>query len=197
MRARGRPLALMQQFAHDTRAVAAVEFALILPLLLTLYLGAIEGSSLITVDRRVNIISSTIADLVSRWDPEAGPIPLDELEDYFEASEELIYPYSAGGLRMIVSVVNVPTSGAPSVEWSCASGGATKHTADAEYELPDEIQELAASQTEESRRFVVAAEVVYPYKPLLGLVMSETYPLNSRTYYLPRFQEMIDGPEDC
>ena len=57
------------RLASDERGVAAVEFALILPFLLLLFLGTIEASSLITVDRRVNVISGTVGDLVARTDP--------------------------------------------------------------------------------------------------------------------------------
>ncbi len=53
-------------FSRDTRGVAAVEFALILPLLLLLYIGSVEATLLYTTDRGVATIASTVADLVAR-----------------------------------------------------------------------------------------------------------------------------------
>jgi Flp pilus assembly protein TadG len=53
---------LLSRFSHSERAAAAVEFALIVPFLITLYMGSIEASSLFTVDRRIEVISSTVAD---------------------------------------------------------------------------------------------------------------------------------------
>ena len=56
--------ALIRRFASDEQGVAAVEFALIMPFLLTLYLGSIEAAALFTADKRVNSISATVGDLV-------------------------------------------------------------------------------------------------------------------------------------
>ena len=49
----------------DERGVSAVEFALLLPLMLTLYLGAVEVSQGIRADRKVTLTARTIVDLVS------------------------------------------------------------------------------------------------------------------------------------
>src|SRR5690606_16175267 len=99
--------ARLVRFARDARAVAAVEFALILPPLLLLFLGTIEGSSLITVDRRVQTVSGTIGDLVARWDPDTGTIPSNTMADYITASEAIIFPYDADPMAQTVSLVRV------------------------------------------------------------------------------------------
>ena len=44
--------------AHDTHGVSAVEFALILPVMITMYIGAVEFSHALTVDRRVTAVAS-------------------------------------------------------------------------------------------------------------------------------------------
>jgi Flp pilus assembly protein TadG len=48
--------------ARDTRGVSAVEFALLLPLMIALYLGAVELSQGIAADRKVTLTTRTIAD---------------------------------------------------------------------------------------------------------------------------------------
>src|SRR5690606_8831953 len=72
-----------RRFLRDRQAVAAVEFALILPLLLTLYFGTVEAASLYSVDRRVATVASTMADLISR---ERGCISTEKLNSYFNAA---------------------------------------------------------------------------------------------------------------
>ena len=52
----------------DERGVSAVEFAMLLPLMLTLYLGAVEISQGIGADRKVTLTARTVADLVSQVD---------------------------------------------------------------------------------------------------------------------------------
>lgn len=176
-------------FACDARGVAAVEFALILPILLLLYLGTIEASSLITVDRRINIISGTVGDLVSRWNPDDDEIPLSTLTDYFKASEAIAYPYPTTALKQAVSFVQVASDGSTKVLWSCGYNGGTKRAADSEYaSLPDGMNTIARGG------YVVASETWYPYKPVLGLIYSETFNLYQQAFYIPRFEDPIDGP---
>ena len=53
-------------FLADRRGLSAVEFALLLPLMLTLYLGGVEVSNAVAADRKVAIVARTVADLASR-----------------------------------------------------------------------------------------------------------------------------------
>ena len=53
-------------FAQDRRGTSAVEFAMLLPLLLTLYLGTFEISQGIGINRKVTLTTRTVADLASQ-----------------------------------------------------------------------------------------------------------------------------------
>jgi Flp pilus assembly protein TadG len=85
----------VRRLRRNDEAVAAVEFALIVPFLITLYLGSIEAAALFTVDKRVSSISSTIGDLVAQWDPSDGDLTTvtnGTLPDYLSASTGIIAP---------------------------------------------------------------------------------------------------------
>src|ERR1700692_1888012 len=60
------PARLVADFLGDRRGLSAVEFALLLPLMLTLYLGGVEVSNGVAADRKVAITARTVADLASR-----------------------------------------------------------------------------------------------------------------------------------
>jgi len=64
-----------QRFARDRSGVAALEFALIAPLLLALYFVTMEVAQAIEVNKKVGRVGSMIADLVAQM-PE---IPKSEL----------------------------------------------------------------------------------------------------------------------
>src|SRR5436189_1298081 len=51
---------------RDQAGVSAVEFAMLLPLMLTLYLGAVEISQGVAIDRKVTLTAHTVADLASQ-----------------------------------------------------------------------------------------------------------------------------------
>ena len=52
--------------ANDGRGVAAIEFAMIVPIMLVLFFGTVEFSSGVAVDRKVTLMARTFSDLVSQ-----------------------------------------------------------------------------------------------------------------------------------
>ncbi len=58
--------AAARRFGRKIDGIAAVEFALIVPIMLCMFIGTVELSQAITVDRRVTQVASTTADLVAR-----------------------------------------------------------------------------------------------------------------------------------
>lgn len=179
---------LLARFADNTAGVAAVEFALILPVLLTLYLGSIEASSLYTVDRRVEVISSTVADLVARWNPNQGTIPTDTMRDYFTAAEAILMPYSTTGMTQVVSVLLVSSEGEAKVVWSCAYNGGTSLAKNSIYKLGTDMAEISKGG------YLVATTTRYPYKPVLGMVFTSAINLENEALFLPRFGSEIKAP---
>jgi TadE-like protein. len=176
-----------RQLAADHRGAAAVEFALILPVMLLLYLGTMEASALISMDRRVQTVTGTIGDLVARANK---VLPAEALRDYFRAAENIIAPYSTASLVQTVSLVYVNDEGEAEIEWSrqYTSGDADHvagHPAGDAYDLPDEITSLA------EEAYVVVSETSYSYTPLLGLVFQSDFPLYRENFYIPRFGELI------
>jgi len=181
---------LVTRFRKNERATAAVEFALITPFLLTLYLGSMEASALFTVDKRVNTISATVGDLVAQWDPNTGNLDTtattSTLATYFKAAAGIMVPYPTTGIKQVVSLVYVDTTtGATKVIWSKASGtGATARTQGSTY------SPLATTTTtnEVARGgCIIASETSYSYKPLLGAVFTTALNLSHVNYFIPRY----------
>lgn len=186
--------ALLSRFSRNEQAVAAVEFALILPFLILLYMGSIEASSLFTVDRRIEVIAATMSDLVARWNPNQGPIPTATVEDYFRAAEGIITPYSTSGLKQVVTVVTVNAAGTSSkVAWSCAYNGGVALVAGTDFPLEDRMLLLATSNTTKAG-FVIASKTSYSYRPVLGMVFTNALNLENQSLFLPRFGAAIATP---
>jgi Flp pilus assembly protein TadG len=169
---------------RNSDGAAAVEFALILPVLIVLYFGTVEAASLYTVDRRVSTVAATVGDLVSRVD---GSITTSTLNDYFQAANGIIAPYSNVGLKQVVSVLTVSSAGAVTVSWSRAYNGGTARAANSSYPL------AATTQTNQLARggWLVVSEVTYSYKPVYGMVIPNTINMKRVEYYLPRYDAYI------
>lgn len=175
--------ALCAFFRRET-GVAAVEFALIVPLMLSVYLGCSEAAALLTADRKVQSVAGAIGDLVSRSNK---TIELANLKDYFLASTSIMSPYDTSGLVQTVTAVSVSAKGAATVLWSARyekgalSTTVAAHPKGSPYDLPTEMKAIATGQT------VIAAEVEYDYRPLLGVVFKEALELNRSALFMPRF----------
>lgn len=181
-------LRLTQRFRRDDRAVAAVEFALIMPFMLLLYFGSMEAAALFTVDKRVNSVSATIGDLVSQWDFDDGALPNDTFADYLSASVAIISPFSSQGLAVVVSLVKVNDDGSTEVLWSESNAAGVPRVAGDPY--PDLAADQKMNEIAQGG-CVIASEASYSYRPMLGQVFTSNILLAHTNYLLPRFGSQI------
>ena len=174
--------AAVRRLIKGREASAVVEFALILPVMLTMYLGSMELGQAFSVDQRITIIAGTVGDLVARAD---GSISNATLNSYFQAAQAIVGPFSTTGLKQVVTVVRVDNSGGTTVEWSKGYNGGTPKTAGVAYPGPNAIPDAMLAISHNS--VVVVSEATYPYTPLLGLFFKQPFTLYHQNFYLPRF----------
>lgn len=73
---------------RDERGIAATEFAVIVPLMLTMFFGTVEITSGIAADRKVTLVARTLSDLPSQ----ADKVNSTELQNFFTASGSIVWP---------------------------------------------------------------------------------------------------------
>lgn len=174
------------RLSRDTHGVAAVEFALILPLLLLLYIGSVEATLLYTTDRGVATIASTVADLVAR---SKTTVNKSNLDDYFLAATNVLKPGATEDLTQVVSLISIDADGVATVVWSAASADGAEREPDDEFPLDadSEISQMARNAS----GFLVVGEASYPYVPMTGLGIPATVNLRHVEYFLPRREREI------
>ena len=172
------------RFRDARTGAAAVEFALILPIMLLLYVGANEASVLISMDRKVQHVSGAVGDLVAR---EEDDITTSKLNDYVRVASGLVLPYVAQDMVQIVTQVKVSADGQTAVvDWSKAyknqlAASSLARTPGSRVNLPDAVLAIAVDQ------HVIIAETSVPYIPLYGIVYTTPITLYRENYFLPRF----------
>ena len=102
------------RFARDRRAVSAVEFALLAPLMITLYFGCVEVSEGIAADRKVSLTASAVANLTAQ----ATTIDSNDMTNILNAASAIIAPYDSGKLKITVSCLNIDKNQKATVMWS-------------------------------------------------------------------------------
>lgn len=169
---------------NDNRGIAAVEFAMIVPIMFFLLVGAVEFSQALTVDRRVTQAASSTADLVARA-PSQG-MTTTQVDNELRIVEQLIEPYDLSALTVrIISVRAVAVAGNPGavnyvVDWSRDNRGGTPHGRNSPYAgIPAGL--LVAGES------VIVAEATYNYTPLIfNYFIQSAFNLEETFYLKPR-----------
>ena len=106
----------LKRFAADGRGVAAIEFAFIAPLLLTMYFVTMEIAPAIDSNKKVGRAASMIADLVTQQQQ----ITKSELEAIMRIGQSTLNPYSRSPLNIKVTAIEMSADSSPTapVAWS-------------------------------------------------------------------------------
>ena len=151
-------------FGSDARGVSAIEFALVLPILLTISLGISEFARAIDHYRKVTLLARTVADLTAQGDA-ATPMATATMTDILASAKLVLTPYASGSASIVVSALGVYADGGGQRPKVCSSYATSNGTARglgtaADLTVPDGFQIGGM-------RYVLA-EVSVPYAPLLG-----------------------------
>jgi Flp pilus assembly protein TadG len=163
----------LTRFAKEQRGLAALEFAMLLPMMMTLYVGSVELSSGVAIHRKVTIAAHTIADLASQF----TTIDSTDMTNILNAATDIIYPYPSGNLQAVLSELLVDAQGQATVVWSQTLNG-TARTVGSTVTIPSN---LAVANT-----YLILGETSYSYAPSYGYVVTGTLTMSDQIYMRPR-----------
>ena len=167
---------------RDQRGVSAIEFAMVVPVLLVLYVGTVEIGSALTIHRRTSQVASTAADLAAQ----VKSVTKSDIQDIQAAATSILTPYATAPLKIVLSSVVADVNNNGKVDWSCATKGSAR-AKDSAYAVPAGLTEADSS--------VIVAEVTYAYTGLLGLTSffnPGSYNINHTFYTRPRQSTKVD-----
>jgi Flp pilus assembly protein TadG len=174
----------MRNLWVDVRAVAAVEFAIVLPFMLLLWVGGVELGDALAISVKVSETAHTVADLVSR----NACVNSSSLSTMLGASSATIAPYPGGNATIVVSEVSTDASGNATVTWSTALNG-TPRTVTQPMTLPASLGTPSPANIS-----MILGEVTYQYTPNLGYAISGTVPISDSYYLFPRVSSSVTNP---
>jgi Flp pilus assembly protein TadG len=166
-------------FAADKSAIAAVEFALLLPVMLLLYFGGIEVGDALTIKRKVTSVTSALTDLVTQ----SKVVSNADMKNILDAASSIITPYDQSKLKIKVSGIAIDSQGKATVAWSDARNDTP---------LAKNSVVTVPAAVDQKNTFVVTTEVHYDYTPMFGYVMTGSFDLNDQFYLRPRLSDSID-----
>lgn len=169
----------LRRLPTDQRGISAVEFAMILPIMLVLYVGTVEVGEGFSIQRKVTRVTSALNDMVTQ----ARAIDNRDMRNILDAAAAIMTPYSSDNLRIVLTGVDVDGQGRPIVAWSDARN-ATPRVEGSIMPVPESMQIR--------NTFLVVAEVNYHYRPVLGYVLTGTFNLDDQFYLRPRLSSEIE-----
>lgn len=178
----------VKSFARDQRGVSAVEFALLLPVMILIYAGVADVSRGVDANRKISRVASMVGDLISR---QISVMPA-QLDDLFKIGATLMIPSgTAPEIRVsfikVEQVVPEEKKLTVKLDWSQKTAGFKESSNRVDREnkqtyLPENLRQEPMNY--------IRVEAQYTYKPLLSAVLPDL--AMEEIYYIsPRYSDSI------
>ena len=184
-------------FARDRRAVAAVEFALIAPVLLALYFVTMEVAQAIETNKKVSRVGSMVADLVTQ---QPSQMSRAELEAILQIGSAILQPYNRSQPAITVTGIYITDEVSPKAEvkWSRKLANGSFGQGPAKKSITTVPEDLKIRNT-----FLIRVASELDYRPIItwtaekktamGLASAFDRIAMAEAYYLrPRMTETIE-----
>jgi Flp pilus assembly protein TadG len=165
---------LVFELRGNNSGVAAVEFAMIIPIMAVLLIGTNEFAAGVAIDRKVTIMARTLSDLTSQ----NIAVTDAQLTNFFNASNAIMTPYSSAEVKGKISELFVnPDTLKARVQWS--KGTEPRNKGDI-VEIPDALK-IGGT-------YLIYSEVTYKYVPSVAWFINKVdgIPLRDVSYTRPR-----------
>jgi Flp pilus assembly protein TadG len=174
------------RLARDNRGNAAVEFSVIVPLMLVMFFGTVEFSSAVAVDRKISMLTQALSDLASRY----TTVGDTDITNFFTIGDAMLTPYSSTPLKTTITEIYIdPSTGVARAQWSkgdAPRGNGTTVPVPANLIAKDASNNIIANQ------YLIFTETTYLYKPAVGYVMGiGGVTLSDKTYMRPRVSSCV------
>ncbi len=172
-------LKMLHRFAKARDGLAAVEFALIAPLMIMMFFGAVELCSAVDCNSRVSRMGYTVADLVSQ----SPSVSTADTSNVFNAANAILFPYPSAGAKIVVSSITYDANGKLAVAWSDPRNTAQRTIAPSNFPtalmLKDANGKIIAGS-------VIYAEISYSFTSPITYFLGGPITLTDNFYAKPR-----------
>ena len=143
----------------DSRGIAAIEFAMILPIIMVMFFGTLEFSSGVAVDRKVTLMARTLSDLTSQ----ATSVADTDLTNFFAANLAIMTPYDPTPVKATITELYVdPSTLKARVQWSKGT-----------FPLGVGTVVIIPTQLAVGGSYLIYSKVSYLYVPTVGYLMAK------------------------
>ena len=179
-----RKAGLHRRFLAATRGVAAIEFAIILPILVTLFLASVDGARVIAIYTKVRAATYVLDAITNQY----TTIQSSDMSAILGATSVVLAPYSSSPVVVVLSQIKVTSATKASVNWSATLNG-TALTQTSTISVPANFASCPSYPC-----YLLYGQVSYTYTPLFMYFTKSAITLSDSLYVTPRVSECILYP---
>lgn len=167
-----------RHFSADRRGVSAVEFSLLMPLMLTMYFGTLEVSDAISADRQVTLVANTVAEVTTQY----TSVSSTDVSNILAAASAVMAPFPVTNLQVTLSSVTIDAYGNATIAWSATLNG-SQRSGNVTNSIPVNLRIPNTS--------LIWGEGTYSYKPVIGYVITGTLSMYNAVFSVPRLSPSV------
>ncbi len=177
-------------WGKDERGLAALEFALAAPILLTLLLSGFEYARYLLIHQKAEKLAYTVADVVAQ----STSVTTAQLSQTLSVTSQIMQPYSVTANERVIisSVYQSGTTNPPTVRWQYSGGGTL--TATSRVGAVNGNATLPTGFTLNDKDNIIVAEVFYSFTPIFAGELLGTVTIYKQAIFKPRLGKLTTAP---
>jgi len=194
------PANFYRRFAASTHGVAAIEFAMIMPVLLLLFLGSFDAANAIAVYMKVRSATYALAAITNQYGLGTNDeISTTTMTAITNAAGAILAPYSSTPITLVISQLEATSNTQATVSWSYSPTTGSALTQGAAFTgLPTNLASNSCGGSYPC--YLIYAQVSYSFTPAFGSFLTGPITLSDSLYATPRSSTCIqynNVPSSC
>lgn len=185
-----------RRFIGSTRAVAAVEFAMIMPVLLLLFLGAFDAGNAIAIYAKVRSATYSLAAITNQYgSTSTDSISTTTMTAITSATTAIMAPYSSTPAVVVISQIKATSNTAATVSWSYSPTSGYALTQGNSFTLPTNFANnscgTSPAVSSSNPCYAIYAQVSYTFTPTFGAFVTGPITFSDSLYVVPRLSACV------
>jgi Flp pilus assembly protein TadG len=164
----------LNRILRDRRGSAAVEFALIVPVIMLLYYGMAEATQVLLANRRASFIATGVGDLTAQR-PQWSKAQID---DVFNISAAALKPFPVTGLGIRLVSIQTDANAVPKVIWTEQRGS---------FPAPTDLSTVEKT----ANQAIIRAETIYRFESPIGRIFPDAFTFKHKKDFRPRSEVAV------
>jgi Flp pilus assembly protein TadG len=176
---------LCHRFIASTRGVAAIEFAIVAPVLLLMLIETFDIGNGIAVYMKVRTATFALASITNQYSTGPNAIQTTDMTAVTGSASAILAPYSSTPVTIKISQIRMSSATRAKVSWSYALNGQAYATGK-NWQTLLPTQFTASNACNSYPCYLIYAEVSYAYAPVLFSSIMSSLNLSDSLYVMPR-----------